>query len=561
MGTASPDPIGDAKRALFPPLRNRILAEAAEALAANQPTIAEPLVSGFLAKKPNDADALNLMADIARRANRLEEAEEILCRCVQRFPAVAGYRFNYAVVLRGLDKYEQALAELDALLEISPQNPLFREQKAAVLRKLGRHDEAVAWRSELAKDYPGSSEIWLHYGHSLRGAGLQEQCITAYHRALEIAPSYSAAYGSLADLKVYRFTGAEIAAMEKQLGVAGLSAETRADFHHALGKAYDDEHRYAKSFEHYAKGNALRRMGVRFSPENRTAQRMASESFYTEAFFRSRRGSGCHAPDPIFIVGMPRSGSTLLEQILSNHSAIEGLGELADLDIALVRPLNQLGRASQSDAPGAHTAVDKNAVAQSYIESLDRIEFDQFRLLGEAYLELVSHRRTGNRRFFTDKTLSNYCYIGLIHLMLPDARIIDIRRHPLDCGWSCFKSQFAGGGQPFSYNLGDIGRHYADYAALMAHFDRVLPGRIHRMHYENLLADPEQELARLFAYLNLPFEEQCLRFYENRRSVATLSSEQVRRPLYKSGVGQWRPYEPWLGPLKSALGSALETYL
>lgn len=554
------DPIAEAKHRLFPPLRNRTLAEAAEALGAGDLATAEPMVVRFLEKKPGDPDALNLMADIARRSKRFDAAEELLARCVTRFPENLGYRFNYAVILRGLDKYEEALAELDILLKKDPRNPLFREQKAGILRKLDRHDEALAYRGALAEEYPRSPEIWLHYGHSLRNAGLQEQCIAAYRKALELAPSLSAAYGSLADLKVYRFTASEIASMEGQLAAPGLPADERADFCHALGKAHEDEKNYAKSFEHYAKGNALRRLGRQYSAEKLTLQRRACEEFFTEAFFRARNGWGCDASDPIFIVGMPRSGSTLLEQILSSHSAIEGVGELSELDMALVGALAPASEQGEPNEFGTGAAVQKVEVVKAYLGLPDGLENDRLRAVGELYLELTGRRRTTARPFFTDKTLSNHLYLGLIQLALPKAKIIDIRRHPLDCGWSCFKSQFALGGQPFSHKLSDIGHYYANYVALMAHFDAVLPGRIYRLIYENLLANPREELARLFDYLDLPFEETCLRFHENRRAVATLSSEQVRRPLYKSGVGQWLPYEPWLGPLRSALGPVLDCY-
>jgi hypothetical protein len=241
---------------------------------------------------------------------------------------------------------------------------------------------------------------------------------------------------------------------------------------------------------------------------------------------------------------MPRSGSTLTEQILSSHSAIEGLGELPDLDTIVNRLLS---------------GVKSEKLLQAYAKTLKHLDAKDFRSLGEGYLELTHRRRKLGRPFFTDKALANFGQIGLIHLILPNAKIIDIRRHPLDCGWSCFTSHFPGG-MPFSHKLSDIGRHYADYVALMAHFESVLPGRVHRVTYEDLVADPETEVRRLLDYLGLPFEEQCLNFHENKRAVITLSAEQVRMPLYKSGVGQWRPYEAWLGPLKAALGPVLDSY-
>ncbi len=551
------DPLADARRKLFPPLRNRALAEAADALADKRLESAGALVARVLAKRPGDPDALNLQADIARRLKQFDEAEQLLARCVEHSPEHFGYKFNHAVILRRLEKYEQALAQLDELLRRDPRNPLYRDQKAAVLRLLDRHGEALVYRRELSEEYPTSPDAWLHYGHALRNAGLRTECIAAYRKAIELAPALSPAYGSLADLKVYRFTAAEIDSMEAALGLPGASAEVRADLHHALGKAYEDAKIYAKSFENYAKANALRRIGVHFDREKLAAHRSACENFFTDAFFREREGWGCGSPAPIFIVGIPRCGSTLLEQILSSHTAIEGLGELADLDNALARPLaGATQEIHERFALGGQ--IEKTALVQAYLQLRDRLDADRFRLPGEHYLQLTGRRRKSARPFFTDKTLRNFLYVGLIALILPHAKIIDARRHPLDCGWSCFKSQLPG--NSFSLSLGDIGHDYANYVRLMAHFDRVLPGRIHRVIYEDLVANPRAELGRLFDYLQLPFEEQCLRFYENERAVATQSSEQVRLPLYRSGVGQWLPYETWLGPLKSALGDVLDKY-
>jgi hypothetical protein len=328
--------------------------------------------------------------------------------------------------------------------------------------------------------------------------------------------------------------------------------------HHALGKAYSDVKNYARSFENYAKGNALRRISVDFDAERLAAHRRACEESFDEAFFRERSGWGCPSTDPIFIVGLPRSGSTLIEQILSTHSAIEGLGELADLDATLVGPLSAVRDEVRLREFANGSAVDKSSLVFAYLRLVHRFTGEHFRAMGEQYLKLTGARRTSGKPFFTDKTLRNFFYVGLIQLILPNAKIIDARRHPLDCGWSCFKSQFHG--SHFTLKLSDIGNDYVNYVRLMAHFDRVLPGKIYRLIHENLVADPEPELRRLFDYLSLPFEEQCLRFYENERPVFTQSSEQVRQPLNKSGMGQWLPYEPWLGPLKNALGPILENY-
>lgn len=544
------DPFGETKRKLFPPLRNRILAQAADALAENRADLAESQISRFLDRRPDDAAALNLMADVARRFQRFEQAEQLLLRCRAQAPGCAGYRFDYAVILRRVGKPEQALAELNELLKGEPGNPLFLDQKAKVLHDLGRDAEAIVFRRELLEKYPASPEVWLGYGDSMRLAGHPDQCVAAFRKALELSPAWGKIYARLADLRGYRFTEDDIRWLEEQLAVPGLSADDRAGLHFALGNAFGDQKLYPKSFDNYAKANALRRLSVDAGTGTGTgtgklAMHISNcQSVFTEQFFRERSGWGCSSDAPIFIVGLPRSGSSLLEQILSTHTAIEGLGELPDL-IVIAERLISVANAGRSSL--------------AYAEALHSLGADDCRSLGERYLELTCRRRKPGRPYFTDKSLKNFEHVGLIQLILPNAKIIDTRRHPLDCGWSCFKSHLRGG-QAFSHRLADIGRHYSEYVRLMAHFDRVLPGRVHRMIYEDLIANPGAEIRRLFGYVQLPFEEACLSFHENKRAVATLSAEQVRMPLYRSGMGQWRPYEPWLGPLREALGPVLDAY-
>jgi hypothetical protein len=351
-----------------------------------------------------------------------------------------------------------------------------------------------------------------------------------------------------------------VAQGRKRIGFLVGAAENRANLHFALGKAYGDHESYARSFENYAKGNALRRIDMDVNSERLAMHRANCESLFTEEFFRQRAGWGHGSRTPIFIVGLPRSGSTLLEQILSSHSAIEGLGELPFLDTLVLKRLSQAVGQPETDAKGFSSSFDLNVqFLQAYPTVFGKMNAEQFRELAEDYLLLTGERRKLERPLLSDKALSNFGNIGLIHLMLPHAKIVEVRRHPLDCGWSCFKNYFPGG-VGFSYRLTDIGRHYANYVGLMKHFRRVLPGRVHRIIYEDLVADPETQIRQLFEHLELSFEDGCLRFYENQRVVRTMSSEQVRMPLYKSGVAQWVPYEPWLGLLKEALGSVLEFY-
>ncbi|HSC18199.1 MAG TPA: sulfotransferase [Rhizomicrobium sp.] len=540
---AASDPLVEAQRNLFPPLRSRVLGEAAEALAAGRIDAAESLIAQHLRRQTNDPAALNLMADIARRRDRFEDAIELSLRCLKH-SSDPGYRFNYAVLLRRMNRLEEADAQLDILLAQEPQNPFIRDQKAKLLHAQGKHEEAIAVRRKLVEAHSESAEAWLNYADSFRLAKRYDESVAGYRRALELKPSSNKAYPRLPDLKTHRFAADDVGWMQKQLAIPTLTADDRINLHFALAKACEDQKLYPQAFENYAKANALRRLSVNFDPERLTAHRKVCEALFTPEFFAERAGRGCPSKAPIFIVGMPRSGSTLLEQILSSHSAVEGLGELPDMENAtgVVIPPPTAGKA-----------------AQPYALAVKELDIDLARTLAEHYLALAAARRITQKPFFTDKALANWFQVGVIQLILPNAKIVDMRRYPLDCGWSCFKSHFPKG-QPFSHRLSEIGRHYSDYVRLMGHFDRVLPGRIHRVFYENLIEDPEGEIRRLLEYLELPFETQCLNFHENRRMAKTLSAEQVRTPLYKSGVGQWTAYEHWLGPLKAALGPVLDAY-
>ena len=331
--------------------------------------------------------------------------------------------------------------------------------------------------------------------------------------------------------------------MQAQLDRSDISEEDRFHLEFALGKALEDVASYADAFKHYASGNALRKMGMAYDAEETTRHLHRSRALFTPEFFATRKDYGAPATDPIFILGLPRSGSTLIEQILASHSAIEGTMELPDIPAIAKR----LGARRRSDE------------ASAYPEVLEDLSAGDCYALGEEFLERTRHQRKLGRPFFIDKMPNNFAHVGLIHLILPNARIIDARRHPLGCCFSGFKQHFARG-QGFTYDLVDLGRYYSDYVALMAHFDAVLPGRIHRVIYERMVADPETEVRALLDYCGLPFEAACLKFHENERAVRTASSEQVRRPINTDGLDQWRNFEPWLDPLKAALGPVLAAY-
>jgi hypothetical protein len=391
-------------------------------------------------------------------------------------------------------------------------------------------------------DYPNNARVWMSYGHALKTTNRSSECVQTYRKSIELAPHLGEAYWSLANLKTFRFTPADIEAMQAQLATTNLTDDDRLQFHFALGKAFEDARQFTESFQHYAEGNRLRRTGVGYDADANIEQMQRSRALFTPEFFAARAGQGTQAPDPIFIVGLPRSGSTLLEQILSSHPLVEGTMELADI----VNMARELG--------GPHARVQG-----AYPESIAALDENALRSLGERYLEQTRIYRRTDAPFFIDKLPNNFAHTGLIHLILPRAKIIDARRHPLGCCFSNFKQHFARG-QHFTYSLDDLGRYYRGYVQLMAHFDAVLPGRVHRVIYERMIEDTEGEVRRLLDHCGLPFDERCLRFYENERAVRTASSEQVRRPIYREGVDHWQHYEPWLGPLKSALGSVLEHY-
>ena len=519
------------------------LMEAAAALAENKLAIAERLLRTHLKQAPTDVAAIRMLAEVAARIGRYTDAEKLLSRALELAPSFEPARHNYAIVLYRQQKGEEALAQVEVLLAHEPNNSGYRNLMAAVLARLGEYERAIPLYLKLLKDFPRESRIWLSYGHALRSVGRQDECIAAYRRCIAFAPTFGEAHWSLANLKTFRFTPAEVEAMGAVLQRSDLRNEDRYHLHFALGKALEDAGAYAASFEHYAQGNKLRRADGGYNADETTAHMRRSKALFTRDFFAARAGSGCPAPDPIFVVGLPRAGSTLIEQILSSHSQVEGTMELPDL-AHLARALGE--QKLKSDA-------------SKYPQTLGDLDRERLKALGEEYLARTRVQRKTGRPFFIDKMPNNFAHTGMIHLILPNAKIVDARRHPMANCFSAFKQHFARG-QTFTYDLGELGHYYRDYVELMAHFDDVLPGRVHRVHYERMVADTESEVRRLLAYCGLEFEPACLRFNETERAVRTASSEQVRRPIFSDAVEQWRNYEHWLGPLRDALGPALDEY-
>lgn len=519
------------------------LLEAAIALAENHLPVAQGLLREQLKQAPTDVAAIRMFAEVAARLGRNEDALHLLERCLELAPGFDAARQNYALLLHRSNRSEQALAEIEHLLAAEPGHLGNRNLKAVVLCRTGDYAAAIDIYADLLKHYPRHVKIWVSYGHALKTAGHTEQAIEAYRRSLQLEPSSGEICWSLANLKTFRFSADELAAMRAQLARTDLAADDRLQLEFAVGKALEDAADYASSFQHYARGNALRRAQAPYSADDISARVEHSRQRYTREFFAARAGAGSPARDPIFVVGLPRAGSTLIEQILSSHSQVEGTMELPEVT-SITRALRMQGDADS---------------ALPYHDALAELDADALRALGERYLANTRVQRKTSAPLFIDKMPNNFMHLGLIQLMLPNAKIIDARRHPLACGFSVFKQHFARG-QGFSYDLADIGRYYRDYVALMAHFDAVLPGRIHRVIYERMVDDTEGEVRRLLDHCGLPFEDSCLRFFQNTRPVRTASSEQVRQPIYREGVDHWQHYAAWLGPLKTALGPVLDRY-
>lgn len=488
-----------------------------------------------------DASMVRMLGLVYMQLGDYWLARNQFARALELMPTSVAARGDYAEALYQGMAWREAIEQLDLLTEADPDNGNYAARKADNLVLLGEYDRAFELLEKVRPKLEKSPRYWLNFGHNLRVVGRSEEAIEAYRTCLRVDPGFGSAWWGLANLKTYRFSPADIESMLAALAQDDLDPGNRISLEFAAGQALEHEKKYAESFEHYAKANVLRRETVHHDPNVLANLMKKSKALYTPEFFRARNGLGSSSPAPIFILGMVRAGSTLIEQILSSHSLVEGTMELPDFGNTLVELIE-----SRKD--------------QKYPELIADLDGPELKALGEKYLEMTRCRRILDRPFFTDKTGTNLWRTGLIHLTLPNAKIIDARRHPLGCCFSAFKQNFPGASTPQSYDMTELGRYYRDYVELMAHFDKVLPGRVHRVFHEDMIRDPEREIRRLLDYCGLPFEETCLRFHETKRAVRTVSSEQVRKPVSEGSSGQWRHYEPWLGPLKDALGDVLTLY-
>jgi tetratricopeptide (TPR) repeat protein len=512
------------------------LVEAAHALRTGRWSRAKDLIALRLAEAPDDVEALRLMAGAVASSGAPDEAEGLLRRAVDLAPGDVQTHADLASLLTRLGRAEEAAGLLDEALVRRPAAVWPLSLKAAVLEADGRIREALDAHLALLARAPRAALPWTNYGRALAAVGDSPAAIEAYRKSLALDPRQGLAWWGLANLRTLHLDPYDVSRMKQALPQVADSL-SRTQLHYALGKALGDQERFAASFQHYEAGNRLRGGVTAYDADARSRLVQRIQTTFTPAFVAARRGQGCDAPDPIFIVGMPRSGSTLLEQILASHPMVEGLGELAELDEV----------AASIDIEGADWA-----------EALGRLDPAALAALGARYLGAAGRRRRTARPLFTDKMPANWRHVGLIHLILPNARIIDVRREPMACCFSSFTTYF-NRHTSFPATLADLGLYYRDYVRAMDHFDGVLPGRIHYVQYERLVDDLEGETRRLLDHLGLPFAAECLRFHENPREVQTPSAQQVRRPINRDGLDRWRSYEPWLTPLRRVLQAPAES--
>jgi tetratricopeptide (TPR) repeat protein len=503
---------------------------------------AERIIRAYLLKAGNDIEAMRLLARIGLARGVFDDADLLLEAVLKVAPDYRAARYDYACVLFERHLYQRACEQIEKLLAVDPDHLDYRTLYASASVGLGEHDRAITLYQKLLRDAPGAADVHLSLAHALKTQGRQAEAIEAYRAATTARPNFGDAYWSLANLKTYRFPDDEITRMRAEEASASTPLIDRYHLCFALGKAFEDYGDYAQSWHYYERGNALKRSESRYRAQIIETNTHRQIEVCTREFFADRVNVGDPRPDPIFIVGLPRAGSTLLEQILASHSQVEGTQELADVP-RIVQELQ--GREPDLDDP-------------RYPGALAELQPDDWRKLGEKYLHDTRIYR-GGKPFFIDKMPNNFRHLGLIHLMLPNAKIIDARREPMACCFSNLKQLFANG-QEFTYSVDDIARYYRTYLELMEHWDRVLPGRILRVYHEDVVDDLESNVRRMLDFCGLPFEPGCLEFHKTARSVRTASSEQVRRPIFRDGLDQWMNYAPYLGSLKDGLGDALLRY-
>lgn len=521
--------------------RSRLTLEKATlAIMAGDSFEAERILRSHIVQVPHDADALSKLAELAICDHRIDEATLLLRRAAAADPS-APRHFALARHLLAFCGPSTSLAHIESVPETIRRTFELEAFEALLLGMLGKHRLQLSMYEKLTASRPGDLVLLINMATALNAVGRVDEAVAALRRVIRLQPNSGEAYWALANLKCYRFTNADVKAIRDAL-CGDLQRSERLHFEFALGAALEQRGEFTESFEHYSAGNRIRTETL--SPEQMQVTAFVDEMIKTfeQDMFERNAGAGFDAEDPIFIVGLHRSGSTLVEQILASHSAIEGAGELPVMQQIWER----------ITLAGARCG-------RSAFEQVSSLTLADFSAIGAEYIERTRPFRS-TRRHFVDKLPANWLNIGLIRLALPNARIIDVRRNPMACGFSNFKQLYALGVH-YTYSLASIGQFYQDYLRLMNHFDAIQPGAIHHLVYERLVECPEREIGRALDFLNLPFERACLNFHRNERDVRTPSAQQVRRPINTDGLGAWRSYEAWLGPLKEALGPALDTWL
>lgn len=497
---------------------------------------AENICRNFLRENPTHTEAMRLLSQIGEKLGAMDEAEFLLESAVEFEPDNIQLRLDYLQVLRKRQKYTKAMQQAEHLFARDNKNPIFQSQLAIQKMQAGDYDGALSLFDSVLKTTPNDPATLTSMGHAYKTYGMTDAGIQSYQSAAKIRPEYGEAYFSLSNLKTYKFSKVEMETMHNQIDNGNLAYRDRIHFLFALGKAYEDREDYGVAFQLYNDANDLGRKKMGYNSGRMTDELEAQAEYCTSTLFEAQESKGYSAKDPIFIVGLPRAGSTLLEQIIASHSQVDGTQELGNI-LSLAHKLRGRGRTKENS---------------NYPKKLGELSAEKLKELGQKFIEETKIHRQ-NAPYFIDKMPNNFRHIGLINLILPNAKIIDARRHPMACCFSGFKQHFAEG-QEFTYGLEQIGKYYRDYVALMDHWDKVLPNKVLRVQYEDVVADTETQVRRILEYLELPFEQACIDFHKSKRSVRTPSSEQVRQPIFKSGVDQWRNFEPWLDPLKEALG-------
>jgi len=501
--------------------------------------IAEEKCREFLKQYPTNTYAMSLLSDIADRLGYFDDAEFLLESAVKLSPSDGELRMKYAMILRKKQKFAKTMEQVNILCEKFPENLSYQAQKASEIMQNGDHKGAIDLFDDILKKNPYNFSILTSKGHAQKTLGESDRAINSYQTAYQVKQDHGEAFFSLANLKTYEFSKNELNIMREQLQRVDLTMRDKAYFHFALAQGCEAVGEYDEAFFHLDSGNKIKNKQSKYSIERMDKELQAQIDVCDELFFEKHGQGGHETKDPIFILGLPRAGSTLIEQILASHSMIDGTLELPNI-LSMAQSLR---------------GDDIYGKEGNYPKSMENLSLEKRIAMGEKFISDTSMHRNEAPRF-TDKMPNNFRHIGLIHLIMPNAKIIDARRYPLDCCFSMFKQLFAQG-QEFTYGLTEAGSYYKSYIKLMNHWDQVLPNKILRVNNEDIIDDLEGQVVKMLNFLELPFEESCITFYETDRSVRTASSEQVRKPINKAGMDRWKPYAKYLGPLLDGLGTEL----